>query len=223
MRLRQKFTAVLAAAGLMSGAAIATAPAAGADELGTNSLASVLLADGDTFDRNPYDFDIVTQAVLAVLDAKPDSAVGVLTDGSVPLTAFIPNDRAFQVLVGDLTGNYYGFYRFNEEKVFNAVASLGIDVVETVLLYHVVPGATIDSDTAAHVPFNTPLTTAQGGDIMVRPVVPAWKWIVLGDNDPSDFDPFLVPSKLDINKGNNQIAHGIALVLRPLDVESLLG
>lgn len=223
MRLRQKFTAVLAAAGLMSGAAIATAPAAGADDLGSTPLASVLLADGDAFDRNPYDFDIVTQAVLAVLEVKPDSAVGVLTDGSEPLTAFIPNDRAFQLLVGDLTGNYYGFYRFNEEKVFGAVASLGIDVVETVLLYHVVPEATIDSDTAANVPFNTPLTTAQGGDILVRPFVPAWKWISLGDNDPNDIDPFLVPSKLDINKGNAQIAHGIAFVLRPLDVESLLG
>jgi hypothetical protein len=41
---------------------------------------------------------------------------------------------------------------------------------------------------------------------------------VLNDNDPNDIDPFLVPSKLDINQGNPQIAHGIAFVLRPADL-----
>lgn len=222
MRLRTKLTGLVAAAGLLAGAAV-VAPQAGAQEVPldaetSTSLAQVLLSDGDTFDRNPYDFDILTQAVLAVLEAKPDSPVGLLTDGNVPLTAFIPNDRAFWALVGDLTGQYYGFFNVEEAKVFNAVASLGIDTVEQVLLYHVVPGAPIDSNTAAHVPFNTTLTTAQGGVIKVKPLVPAWKWIILGDQDPNDWDPFLVPSKLDINKGNPQIAHGIAFVLRPADL-----
>ncbi|MEZ5350721.1 MAG: hypothetical protein R2714_16205 [Microthrixaceae bacterium] len=40
----------------------------------------MLLSDGDEFDRDAYDFDIATQAVLAVLEAKPDSPVGLLTD-----------------------------------------------------------------------------------------------------------------------------------------------
>ncbi len=224
MRLRHKLTGLVAATGLLAGAAV-TAPTVGASEAeappaaeAPTSLAQVLLSDGDTFDRNPYDFDILTEAVLAVLEAKPDSPVGLLTDGNVELTAFIPNDRAFWALVGDLTGRYYGFFSVNEQKVFNAVASLGIDTIETVLLYHVVPGAPIDSDTAANVPFNTALTTAQGGVIKVKPLVPAWKWVVLGDQDPNDWDPFLVPSKLDINKGNPQIAHGIAFVLRPADL-----
>lgn len=219
MRLKQKFTGLVAATGLLAGAAVAT-PSAGAQEPepAPTSLAEVLLADGDTFDRNAYDFDIATQAVLAVLEAKPDSPVGLLTDGNAALTAFVPNDRAFWALAGDLTGKWYGFFNVKEEKVFNAVASLGIDTVETVLLYHVVPGATIDSDTAANVPKGTPLTTAQGGDIKVKPLVPAWKWVVLEDQDPNDWDPFLVPSKLDINKGNPQIAHGVAFVLRPADL-----
>lgn len=219
MRLKQKLTGLVAATGLLAGAAVA-APSAGAQEPepAPTSLAEVLLSDGDTFDRNAYDFDIATQAVLAVLEAKPDSPVGLLTDGNAALTAFVPNDRAFWALAGDLTGKWYGFFNVKEEKVFNAVASLGIDTVETVLLYHVVPGATIDSDTAANVPKGTPLTTAQGGDIKVKPLVPAWKWVVLEDQDPNDWDPFLVPSKLDINKGNPQIAHGIAFVLRPADL-----
>ena len=66
---------------------------------------------------NWYDYDIVTEAVLAVLAAKPDSAVGVLTDGTVPLTAFIPNDRAFQVLARDLTSSWTR----SETKVFTAL------------------------------------------------------------------------------------------------------
>ena len=221
MGLKQKLTGLVAATGLLAGAAVA-APLAGADEAtateAPTSLAEVLLSDGDTFDRNAYDFDIATQAVLAVLEAKPDSPVGLLTDGNAALTAFVPNDRAFWALAGDLTGKYHGFFNVKEEKVFNAVASLGIDTVETVLLYHVVPGATIDSDTAANVPFNTPLTTAQGGEIQVKPFAPAWKWAILGDQDPNESDPFLVPSKLDINRGNPQIAHGIAFVLRPADL-----
>jgi hypothetical protein len=217
MRLRRRLTALLTA-GLAAGGTIALAPPAGAEA--PPSLASILLADGDEFDRNPYDFDIVTQAVLTVLEAKPDSPVGLLTQGDVELTAMIPNDRAFQVLVGDLTGKYYGgFFKVNEPKVFEAVKGLGVDTVENVLLYHVVPGPPIDSNTAANVAPNTPLDTALAGtQFRVRPVVPAFKWVVLNDNDPNDIDPFLVPSKLDINKGNPQIAHGIAFVLRPADL-----
>ncbi len=218
MRTPRKIAAAVAAASLF-GAATVAAPTAGAqEEAPPPSLADVLLSDGDTFDRNSYDFDILTQAVLAVLEAKPDSQVAALTDGTAPLTAFIPNDRAFWALVGDLTGQYYGFFKVKEQQVFDAVASLGIETVESVLLYHVVAGATIDSNTAANVPYNTPLTTVQGGDIRVRPIVPAFKWIALGDNDPNDFDPFVIPSKFDINAGNPQIAHGIALVLRPADL-----
>jgi hypothetical protein len=220
MRRWKRFAAAGVAA--LLGSVTVAAPVTGAQEEpgapAPTSLAELLLADGDEFDRNAYDFDIVTQAVLAVLAEKPDSAVSVLLDGEQPVTAFIPNDRAFWTLVGDLTGKYYGFFTVKEQKVFEAVASLGIDTVETVLLYHVVRGATIDSDTAANVPFDTPLATAQGGDIRVRPIVPAFKWIALGDNDPDDFDPFVIPSKFDINAGNPQIAHGIAFVLRPVDL-----
>ncbi len=100
----------------------------------------MLTADGNKFDRNWNDYDIVTEAVLAVLAAKPSSAVGVLADGKVALTAFLPTDRAFRNLVGDLTGKWYR----SESKVFDAlVAAVGVDTVEAVLLYHVVPGATV--------------------------------------------------------------------------------
>jgi len=181
---------------------------------GTNSLASVLAADGDRFDRNWYDFDIVDQAVATVLAAKPSSPVAVLADGSVPLTAFLPNDRAFQVLAFDLTHRW----ERSERGALNAIAgAVGVDAVEQVLLYHVVPGATIDSRTALRSD-NARLTTAQGSTFRVDVLSRWFKLVRLVDQDRNDVNPFLVQSKLDINKGNRQIAHGISAVLRPIDL-----
>ena len=57
------------------------------------------------------DFDILDKAVHTVLAAKPRSAVAVLADGSVRLTAFLPTDRAFRGLVTDLTGHRRGTER----------------------------------------------------------------------------------------------------------------
>ncbi len=180
---------------------------------GTRSLAAVLTADGNRFDRNWSDYDIVTEAVLAVLDAKPSSPVGVLADGSVPLTAFIPSDQAFRRLVHDLTGTWM----YRESAVFDAVAGLGLDTVEQVLLYHVVPGATITSRMAA-ASNGAKLTTALGPTITVR-VYGRWvPFIKLVDQDRNDANPWVNPFATDINKGNVQIAHGITRVLRPVDL-----
>ena len=199
-------------------AAATVAPAASASAskpapLGNRSLAEVLTSDGNTFDRNWYDYDIVTEAVLAVVGAKPNSPVKVLTDGKVPLTAFIPNDRAFQVLVRDLTGSWPR----SEQATFDAVAGLGIDTVETVLLYHVVPGATITKKAAVKAN-GAVLTTAQGGTFKVKVYNRHVPIIELRDQDPNDVNPFLNPRALDINKGNKQVAHGIVFVLRPVDL-----
>ena len=178
---------------------------------GTTSLAEVLAADGDTFDGRWGDYDVVTEAVNAVLAAKPGSPVAVLADGTVPLTAFIPDDRAFRVLVQDITGTAPA----DDEAAFAAVAGLGIDTVETVLLYHVVPGATIDSATAA-ASDGAALTTAQGGAVTVKVNGPGN--IRLVDADAGDRNPKLEVPRLDINAGNQQIAHGVTLVLRPVDL-----
>ncbi|MGF1648208.1 MAG: fasciclin domain-containing protein [Kineosporiaceae bacterium] len=213
----RRLAAVAAGAALAAGTALMGTPAAAADDTptGTTPLAEVLLADGDDFDRNPFDYDIVTQAVLAVLAEKPESPVGVLTQGDVAVTAFVPNDRAFRLLVRDLTHENLR----KESDVFAAVAGLGIDTVETVLLYHVVPGATIDSDAAlaadgAHLPTALEVdgvAQAIGVDVRGRSHV-----IRLVDLDTDDRDPRVV--QFDINEGNVQIAHGINRVLRPVDL-----
>lgn len=203
------------AAALASVAGLATASSAAAHsttattEPGSMSLASVLAADGSGFDRNPRDYDIVDNAVGAVLGAKPGSPVAVLADGSVPLTAFLPNDLAFKRLATDLTGQHYT----SEQAAFGAVASLGIDTVEAVLLYHVVPGATIDYRAALGAD-GAALETAAGGPVTVD-VRPGHR-VFLVDADPDDRNARVVWR--DLNRGNLQIAHGISEVLRPVDL-----
>lgn len=205
----RKFATGIAAASALALAVGGAAPAAAAD--GTTSLAEVLTSDGGKqFDKNWHDFDIVTEAALAVLAEKPKSAVGLLTQGDQALTAFIPNDRAFRLLVRDLTGKKPR----TEAATFNTVASLGIDTIETVLLYHVVPGATITKKDAKQAD-RVGLTTGTGDTFMVQ-VRAKGKLIKLSDRDYNSRNPRVY--KADINKGNVQIAHAIDRVLRPMDL-----
>ncbi|MEU4425028.1 fasciclin domain-containing protein [Actinoplanes sp. NPDC024001] len=210
-RLGKRAAAVATAAIVASALSAAPAAAHGKKPLKTKSLAAVLTADKSGFDRNGHDYDILAAAVQAVLKAKPGSPVGVLADGKTALTAFIPTDRAFQKLVADLQDSRLP----SEKKTFTAVAGLGIDTVEAVLLYHVVPGATIDRK-AALKSDGAKLTTAGGGTVKVDVYGHWWKRVKLIDADRSDRDPRVI--RFDINKGNKQIAHGIDRVLRPIDL-----
>ncbi|MER7244052.1 fasciclin domain-containing protein [Kribbella sp. NPDC000426] len=215
-RLIRYVTVGVAAVGMLATSVIATAAPAGATRpVGTRSLASVLAADGDTFDHNWNDYDILTQAVGAVLAAKPSSPVKVLADGTVGLTAFLPSDRAFQILAKDLTGTWYR----SESRLFSALAGLlGVDTIEAVLLYHVIPGATIDSKTALKSDGARLKTALPGGRITVDVLSKRCRLIRLIDADRNDANPFINPWAFDINKGNRQIAHGITLVLRPTNI-----
>ena len=195
--------------------AVGLTPSALAADAGTNSLAAVLTAKS-SFDSDQNNYDIVTAAVLAVLKAKPDSAVKVLADGTVALTAFIPNDGAFQKLVSQLTNKA----PVSEQATFDAVAGLGIDTVEQVLLYHVIPGATIASADALKSDGAT-LTTALSGKSIS--VAVAGTTITLKDKDAIAADPVVILSQVDINKGNKQIAHGIDSVLLPVQLLKPLG
>jgi len=175
---------------------------------GTTSLASVLTAKS-SFDTVGSNYDIVTAAVLAVLTAKPDSAVKILADGTAVVTAFIPNDSAFINLVTALTGTAPA----TEAAAFTAVAGLGIPTVETVLLYHVVPGAAILSPAALAANGASLVTAATGKTIKVSV---ADGTITLGDYDDVAANPKVVA--VDINKGNKQIAYGIDAVLLPVQL-----
>lgn len=197
----------VSAAALALGFAVTPANA----DTGTRSLATVLDVSNQAFDRNWEDYDILTAAVGAVLAAKPDSAVKVLADGTTELTAFIPNDRAFRKLVLNLTGKA----RVLESTVTNdLVTLLGVDVIETVLLYHVVVGPQILSPGALAAGGAT-LTTAQTGTLLVNVVGTS---IELVDKDTGINNARVILSQVDLNKDNKQIAHGIDRVLLPVKV-----
>jgi len=217
MKLRRtlaKVATVLFAGALATG--LAVVPAHAAPDPGERSLAAVLTADGNgTFDHNWYDYDIVTQAVLGVLAAKPNSNVRLLTDGSVALTAFIPNDRAFRLLAHDITHKWYG----SEKKVFDKlVAKLGINAIEKVLLYHVVPGGPIMAKDALNANGAKLATALPGASITVRVKGRNVPVIILIDRDRNDYNARVNPWQTDINEGNKQIAHGITRVLRPINL-----
>ncbi len=202
--------AVLAVPALTAAPAQAQAPAqAPALAPGTTSLAAVLGVDGQKFDKLWKDFDIVEAAVYAVAAAKPDSPVLLLADGTKRLTAFAPTDRAFQKLAKALTGKTF----YSEKRVFNKLASLvPIDTLETVLLYHVVPGATITAAKAVKAD-GAKLQTAAGKTLKVK--VANGK-VKLVDKDPDTKAAVVVAA--DINKGNKQVAHGIDAVLLPANL-----
>jgi uncharacterized surface protein with fasciclin (FAS1) repeats len=214
--MARRVPAILAASALALGA-MATAPAASAAPAakpGNTSLAEVLTSDGNKFDKNKNDFDIVTEAALAIVGAKPDSPVALLADGSQRLTVFAPTDQAFRLLVKDLTGKKIK----SEKKIFEALVDLaGVDTIETVLLYHVVPGKTLTSKKVLKAD-GAKLTTAQGGKIKVKVKMKPSLSITLKDRDKNDTDPKVVLKALDLNKGNKQVAHGIDRVLRPIDL-----
>lgn len=207
-----RLTSTLATVALGATAALG-AGAAHADDhasTGSRSLATVLAADGGGFDKNRRDFDILDNAVRAVLAANPDSPVGLLADGDVALTAFAPTDAAFRRLTTDLTGNRYQ----RERTVFRKLAAaVGIEAIESVLLYHVVPGDPITYKQARGAD-GARLGTALGPTIKVR----VEGRVILADKDRDDRNARVMPGKRNINAGNQQLAHGVTRVLRPIDL-----
>lgn len=205
-----KRATALGAAALIGATALIAAPAANAANDGTTSLASVLGVGKAKFDSNPADFDIVTKAAEAVLANKPDSPVALLADGKTALTVFAPTDQAFLNLASALSNRTIK----TEAGAFKVVAGLGIDTVESVLLYHVVPGATILSGDALKAN-GAKLETALDGKV-IRVRVTDKPAIILGDYAPKLANPRVILSAVDINKGNKQVAHAINAVLLPI-------
>ena len=200
--------ALAAAAGMTTGPAQASGPTTA--KAGTTSLAEVLAADGQKLDGNWDDFDLVEAAVLAVIDAKPDSPVALLADGTTRLTAFVPTDAAFRSFVRDIKG----YAPKTEAKTLKQVVKIAgsIDTIETILLYHVVAGQTLTSPKVIAAEGDK-IQTAQGGAFRVH-IGKAGVFLVDKDRDAAN--PYVVV--LDVNRGNKQVAHGINQVLRPLDL-----
>ncbi len=179
--------------------------------LGTDiSLGSILLADTsgpELRNANGDDYDILLAQVLRVLEAKPDSPVGILLDPTVPVTAFLPNDDAF-LATGLVTG------RTSAEQAFDRrlSAAFAVDEIEQVLLGHVVVGQTLDSSVVVESD-GASLTTAAGTTLTVE--VRDDGSIAVVDDAEGNRDALLVLDAIDINLGQVQIGHTVDRVLLP--------
>ena len=175
--------------------------------LSTMPLTEVLNLSRAGFDDDLGDYDIFTYLFMEVWGAKPLSAVGVISDGYVQLTAFIPTDRAFRKLTTAITGKVLK----NESVIANTVMSLGVKAVEQVLLYHVVLGAQIESPAALQAN-GAVLTSANDQTFKVNV---SGTVITLVDKDKTRKNAVVLLGKVDINSGHTQVAHGINQVMLP--------
>jgi uncharacterized surface protein with fasciclin (FAS1) repeats len=196
--MRRAFTAI-AASDVIAG--IAATPAAAKPRWGAGPPAgsvvdvAVKASGGGAPDANPYDYDLLVQAVSAT------GLAPVLDDESQRFTVFAPNDRAFTRLVADLTGSAPAS---EQATLSTAVAALGVPAIKNVLLYHVVAGRRLGS---LQVLLTRSLTMANGGTVEPR-------GITLRDETPALRDPRLVLFALNI-PATNGVIHTIDRVLVP--------
>jgi len=173
------------------------------------TIAGTVARSGGGFDYNPYDYDILLEALTAanLVDAldNPADSLTVLAPTDV---AFIRTARALGYHGKDESGSY--------AFIVDTLTDLGdgdpIPLLTAILLYHVLP----EPKTAKQVLLHDPVTTALGE----ATISPDPKTRRLGDNDPTYFDPIIwTPSK--IKRASNGFINPISRVLFPVDLETL--
>jgi uncharacterized surface protein with fasciclin (FAS1) repeats len=168
----------------------------------SKTITEVVAASGGQFDRNPFDYDILLNAVLTA------NLQDTLATPGLDVTVWAPNDRAFIRTARDL-----GFTGSTEqgawEFLVGALTGLGggdpIPVLTAILTYHVTPGASgvLSVLTTKEFP------TLQGGTIVRH-------GLTLQDKDPDIKDPNLtLPLQV---RASNGIIHTIDRVLIPINI-----
>ena len=165
------------------------------------TIAAIVAQSGGSFDSNPFDYDILLNAV------KTAGLVDALNDPNASLTVFAPNDAAFI-----RTAQSLGYEGRSESGAWNflvgALTKLGngdpVPVLKTVLLYHVTPGQYSLHD----VLFARQLPTLAGPTIGVH-------GLQLIDKDPDLPDArVLIPN----TRAANGIIHTITRVMLPINI-----
>jgi endonuclease/exonuclease/phosphatase family metal-dependent hydrolase/uncharacterized surface protein with fasciclin (FAS1) repeats len=180
----------------------------GFDTLGTDvSLADVLAESGGRFDRTGSDFDVLAALVAHVLRADPASPVSALSDPTVELTAFLPDDAAFSATVQGLFAG-----RVPQERVayHRLVDRFTVAEIEAILLGHVVLGQTLEAADLRALD-GQQLTTAAGTTLLVE--VREDGRVAILDQRAGGPDALL--GTTDINVGQVQVGHSVSRVLLP--------
>lgn len=185
----RKFVIGLVVAATAAAAVVVPSTSAGASRPTIAGIVSQSGGEGQ-FDRNPFDYDILLNAVIAA------DLVGAL-NGSTELTVFAPDDAAFMRTARDL-----GFTGRTEKQAFDFLAGALGENLPTVLLYHVAPGRL----GPLQVLFSGHIDTLAQQSFGVR-------GLRLIDKGAGP-DPFLNLFALDI-KASNGVIHGITRVLVP--------
>lgn len=191
---------VLTAAALATAATLAVAPTVSADDHELN-LYETLETFGPGFDTDQNDFDIVREAIEAT---GLDGAAATLE-----LTAFLPTDKAFRILVEDL----YGLSIKDEQTLFDTIVEvLGVETVRDVLLYHLTAGPVFSTDVLA-LGDGATFPTLLGPELEID--MKGKGQIRLIDEAGSLRDPILRAFDIEASNG---VAHVMDRVLVPLDV-----
>lgn len=172
----------------------------------SQTITDIVVQSGGEFDRNSNDFDILLNAVLAA------GLEGALADPEADLTVFAPTDRAFIRLARD-----FGYSGNKEDEAFGAIVAALTDlgdgellpVLQSVLLYHVSPGAKTAEEVSATRVIDTALPGAT--------ILTSFRRLI--DNEPDLRDP-QISRKTNGIVASNGIINPISRVLIPLDIEN---
>lgn len=187
---------------LLASALATPASAFGKPKPPTRTITDIVAASGGEFDRNPFDYDILLNAVVTAGLAE------TLATPGLDVTVWAPNDAAFIRTARDL-----GFTGTSEsgawEFLVGALTGLGngdpIPVLTAILTYHVTPG----TRGVISVLKTTTFPTLQGGTITRH-------GLTLQDADPDLPDPRLT-LPLEV-RASNGVIHTINRVLIPIDI-----
>lgn len=225
----KKRLAVLTALGALAVTAVA-APAASASK---PSMLDVVAASannnepGQATDRYWYDFDVLREAAVA-LGLAPALDDGGPFDGG---TVLAPNDRAFQVLVSDITNT--PLWKLSEADVLNTLVAVagesdlngtgvsGATALTETVKYHITTEGIANMRKRAFGPNLTMVNDTLGGVLTneINPYyIPFVRWVGLGDGDKNDKNPIWYGRTVHASNGTIQVISG---VLRPLDLDIL--